>query len=168
VRLSLVFLVILTSALTSPRVSAEECGPVGGPDWKPGRGATWLYSAGLGGTPGAFASGGVILGRTPARCNRCGLGAVSSGALVQASLGQYSGRASLGYASRNPLVGFGAQITMDHAWRAKGSVPSGATYAGPEVMAAVAPVVITTGVLWRVSGPSGPSARWSWQLALGF
>jgi hypothetical protein len=141
---------------------------MGGPDWKAGRGATWVYSAGLGGTLGPFASGGVILGTVPAKCNRCGLGAISSGALIQAAVGPYSGRASLGYESRNPIVGFGAQLTFDHAWSRKGSVPAGSSYLGPEVIAAVAPVVMTTGVLWRVAGDSAPRARWSWQLAIGF
>jgi hypothetical protein len=139
-----------------------------GPDWKSRRGATWIYSAGFGGTPGPFASGGVILGTVPAKCNRCAFGAVSSGALIQASMGPRSGRASLGYESRNPIVGFGAQLTFDRAWSRKGSVPAGASYLGPEVIAAVAPVVMTTGVLWRVSGESAPRARWSWQLAVGF
>jgi len=162
------FLLALGLAIGLAQANADECGPPGGPNWQPRRGATWTYSAGLGGTAGVFASGGLILGRAPARCNRCGLAAVSSGVLVQMSAGQYSGRASLGYESRNPLVGFGAQATLDHAWRQKGSTAAGTSYAGPEVIAAITPVVVTTGVLWRVAGDAGPRARWSWQLAVGF
>jgi hypothetical protein len=161
-------ILLLTASALGVRLPADDCGPPGGADWSPRRGVTWTYAAGFGGTTGPVATGGLILGKIPSKCNRCAFGAVSSGALIQASAGRYSAQASLGYRSRNPIVGVGAQLTLDHAWQSKGSVTPGTSYLGPELMAAIAPVVITTGVLWHVAGPEGPRVRWSWGVAIGY
>jgi hypothetical protein len=157
------------SAAFAWAASEDACGPIGGPEWSPRRGKTWVYGGGFGGVPGPYVSGGVIAGRVPGKCNKCAMGAESSGLLVQVGAGLYSGRASVGFASSNPMLGYGFRVAVDHAWRHKGDVSAGSTYVGPEVLAMIGPASISTGLLWRTStSPDSPSRRWSWSLGLGF
>jgi hypothetical protein len=65
-------------------------------------------------------------------------------------------------------MGFAARVSLDRAWRDKGPVRSGTTYLGPELVVSLSPVILSTGVSWRLAGPAGPSARWSWNVGLGF
>jgi len=151
-------------------VGAEDqsCGPVGGPDWQPGRGITLLPSVGLAGTVGPFGSVSLIAGETSPKCAKCALASGERGLLLQASGGMYGARMSIGAAAFNTMVGMAAKATLETTWRDKQSVQAGATYAGPELEAQIGGIRLTTGVLWRVGGPEGPRARWSWDVAYGF
>jgi hypothetical protein len=144
------------------------CGPMGGPDWQPGQGITLLPSLGIAGTLGPYASASLVVGETSPKCAKCALASGERGLLLQATGGLYGARMSMGAAAFNTLVGMAAKATVESTWRDKQSVPAGATYAGPEVEAQVGGFRFTTGVLWRVGGPSGPRARWSWDVAYGF
>jgi hypothetical protein len=165
-------IIVCVVPMALARAAAEDtCGRIGGSDWSPRRGKTWVYGGGFGGLPGPYLSGGVIAGTVPGKCNKCAMGAESSGVLLQVAAGLYSGRASVGYASSNPMFGYGFRVAVDRAWRQKGDVSAGSTYLGPEVVAMIGPASLSTGLLWRTStspDSSSPSRRWSWSLALGF
>jgi hypothetical protein len=161
---------VLTLGINTVAVAGvgPECGPPGGPNWRPRRGATPVYEAGFAGTIGPYASAGAIVGWKPARCNRCALGAISSGWLAQGTVGLDGVRAGIGRASRNPLMGTGARMSVEHTWRRKGDVAAGNTFLGPEIRVGLGPVTAWTGILWRVDGPTTTDRRWSWGIAAGF
>ena len=158
----------LLTLATVARTEDQPCDPVGGPDWQPGRGITLLPSLGMAGTIGPYGSASLVVGDTAPKCSKCAFGSGERGLLLQASAGVYGARMSMGAAAFTTMVGMAAKATVETMWRDKQSVQAGATYAGPELEAQIGGLRLTTGVLWRISGPDGPRSRWSWDVAYGF
>jgi hypothetical protein len=158
---------VLTARLADTAPVA--CGPPhDGPDWQSRKGSTLVYGAGASLTTGAYASGGVIVGRKPARCNRCAFGAISSGILMQGAVGTHASRVSFGRATASPMGSMGAKLSLERAWRARKGTPGGSLYVGPEVDVGFFGLRASTGVLWGV-GPSSPKGpRWSLSAGVGF
>ena len=144
------------------------CGPHDGPDWHPRKGSTWIYGGGISITTGVYASGGLIVGTKPARCNRCAFGAVSSGFLLQGGAGTHAARISLGRATASPMGSVGAKLSLERAWRARRDKPGGSVYVGPEVDVGLMGLRASTGVLWGVGAASPKGPRWSLSAGVGF
>jgi len=160
--------VCLAGPAASTGQDQSKCGPIGGPDWRPGRGVTFLPSVGYGGTVGPLGSATLIMGEKPPKCAKCAMAVGSRGVLLQATAGPYAGRASVGVAAFNTVAGMAAKATLERTWQGKGTVSSGLVFAGPELEVQVGGIRLGTGVLWRVAGPAGPRLRWSWDATYGF
>ncbi len=164
---------VLVFVWGAPAFSAEtsppDCTRRDGADWQPRRGVTPTASLGYGATTSVYLSGGLIVGSKPARCNRCALGAISSGTLVEATLAVDGGKLSVGAARANPFFGGGAaKLSLERTWRQHGAVGPGNMYLGPEIQFGYMLCRLSGGVLWHVGGPSRKSVRWSWAVGIGF
>ena len=163
---------MLVLALLASRVADSAPAPCGpphdGPDWRSRKGSTPIYGAGISITTGAYASGGVIVGRKPARCNRCAFGAISSGLLIQGGVGTHASRLSLGRATASPMGSVGAKLSLERAWRARKGAQGGTLYVGPEVDVGFMGLRASTGVLWGIGASSPKGPRWSLSAGVGF
>jgi hypothetical protein len=129
---------------------------------------THTLAAGVSGDSGLYVSAGLVAGWKPGKCNRCGLGATSSGTLLQATLGTHAAKLSVGGASLNVFGGGAVKLSLERTWRDKGSIARGNTYLGPEVQVGYMFGTLSTGALIHVAGPARRTVRWSWGLGIGF
>jgi hypothetical protein len=162
-----VVLAAVTSLLVAQAVHADgaatTCEP-GGQNWAPRRGVTFVPSAGFGNVRGWFGSVGLVAGSKPGRCNKCSIGAASTGLLVQAVAGTRAGGGSLGYALSNAtLVGYKLRGTVLHAWGSGRDE----TLLGADLELSASVVNVSTGVMWSVGGARQSGTRWSWTVGLG-
>ena len=163
---------MLVLALLASRLAESPPAPCGpphdGPDWHSRKGSTLTYGAGISITTGAYVSGGVIVGRKPARCNRCAFGAISSGVLIQGGVGTHASRLSIGRATASLMGSAGAKLSLERAWRARKGAPGGSLYMGPEVDVGFFGLRASTGVLWGIGASSPKGPRWSLSAGVGF
>jgi hypothetical protein len=167
--LSALLLLYLQGTSTLTASEQPRCGPMEGPDWKPRHGLSFLPGAGYSGTGGAYLSAGILYGRQPARCNRCNLGAYSTGLTLEATVGTEAARLSLGRGMVNPsFAGLRTRVTAERVWRRSGGAVPGDTFLGPDVQLGIGLATLSTGVQWRVSGQGRSRTRWMWAVGLGF
>ena len=99
----------------------------------------------------------------------------AEGFTVQADAGSGGGKLSLGVGARAHVedegfrgtVGAGLRLSVARTWGHPIGTDPGLTYLGPELDLSVLRVNLNLGVLWRVSGPGGASALFSWGLGFG-
>ena len=123
--------VCLAGPAASTGQDQSKCGPIGGPDSRPGRGVTFLPSVGYGGTVGPLGSATLIMGEKPPKCAKCAMAVGSRGVLLQATAGPYAGRGSVGVAAFNTVAGMAAKATLERTWQGKGTVSSGLSLRWP-------------------------------------
>jgi hypothetical protein len=97
------------------------------------------------------------------------------GFLLQADAGAGGGKLSLGIGARarvdeedfHGTVGVGLRAALVRTWGHPIGTKPDLTLLGPELDLSVVRFNLTLGVLWRVSGSTGPSAVFGWGIGFG-
>jgi hypothetical protein len=94
---------------------------------------------------------------------------------LDAAAGTGGGKLSLGLGARarvdeddfHGTLGATLKASLARTWGSPVGTEPGLTYLGPELDLSVLRVELTLGVLWRIAGPGGKSALFSWGVGIG-
>jgi hypothetical protein len=103
------------------------------------------------------------------------LGICAHGFELDVAAGTGGGKLSLGLGARahvddddfHGTLGAALKASLARTWGSPIGTGPGLTYLGPELDLSVLRVELTLGVLWRVAGPGGKSALFSWGVGIG-